>query len=94
MPVESAKYVNQLKPAQPAGGESISEGDDHLRAIKYALTESFPEINDRVNSTSADLNKVPQMATDLEALKVESEARNSADGNDGYISITLSTWVG
>jgi hypothetical protein len=69
MPVESAKYVNQLKPQQPAGGESISEGDDHLRTIKYTLTESFPNISSAVTSTPAQLNKVGQIDTDLEALK-------------------------
>ena len=69
MPIESANYINQLVPSQPQGGESISEGDDHLRVIKNAVKQSFPNINSAVTSTPAQLNKVGQMAGDIEALK-------------------------
>jgi hypothetical protein len=68
MPVEQANYVNQLNPAHPAGGESISEGDDHLRVIKNALTKSFKNIGSEVTATSAELNAVGKTATDLAAL--------------------------
>lgn len=82
MPVEQANFVNQLKPTQPAGGESISEGDDHLRAIKTALVESFPEIGARVTASSAELNKVGQMSTDLDSLKTDfNDLDKTAHGN-------------
>jgi hypothetical protein len=69
MPIENAQYIQGLVPAQPQGGESISEGDDHLRTIKTAVKQSFPNINAEVTSTPAELNKVGQMAIDIESMK-------------------------
>lgn len=69
MPIENAGYISQLVPTQPQGGESISEGDDHLRVIKTAVKQSFPNINAEVTSTPAELNKVGQMASDIAVLQ-------------------------
>ena len=69
MPIENAGYISQLVPTQPQGGESISEGDDHLRTIKTAVKQSFPNINAEVTSTPAELNRVGQMASDIAALQ-------------------------
>lgn len=82
MPAENASYINQLKPNQPQGGESISEGDDHLRVIKEAVVGSFPQIGGTVNSTHEDLNKVPDLITDVAAVKTELDALDkTAHGN-------------
>ena len=82
MPAENASYVNQLVPSQPQGGESISEGDDHLRAIKGAVVGSFPKVGGVVNSTHEDLNKVPDLITDVAAVKTELDALDkTAHGN-------------
>ena len=82
MPVENASYINQLKPDQPQGGESISEGDDHLRVIKEAVVGSFPKVGGVVNSTHEDLNKVPDLITDVANVKAEVEALDkTAHGN-------------
>ena len=68
MPVESADYIKQLNKDAPQGGESISEGDDHIRVIKRAVNQSFPNIHSVVTTTPAELNAVPQMKTDLDTL--------------------------
>lgn len=82
MPIESANYINQLVPSQPQGGESISEGDDHLRVIKNAVKQSFPNINAPVTSTPSDLNKVPQMAVDIANLQAGAgDLDNTLHGN-------------
>jgi hypothetical protein len=82
MPVETAEYVNQLKPLQPQGGESISEGDDHLRVIKGAIVGSFPNINAVVTATPADLNAVSGLITDVAEVKTELDALDkTAHGN-------------
>jgi len=69
MPYEDANYITQLVPAQPQGGESISEGDNHLRAIKKAVQQSFPKIDSAVTSTPAELNAVGKTAQDVAALR-------------------------
>jgi len=42
MPLESATYIGDLNIANPAGADSKSQGDDHLRLIKSVLKNTFP----------------------------------------------------
>ena len=65
MPAESADYIHQLNPAKPTGGESISDGDDHLRVIKGAVKETFKNVTGQVTSTHNELNAVGKTASDL-----------------------------
>ena len=71
MPAENAQYINQLVKEAPLGNESISEGDNHLRAIKTAVFQSFPNIGAAVTATPADLNAVPQIQTDVSQIKTD-----------------------
>jgi hypothetical protein len=82
MPYEDPNYITQLVPTQPQGGESISEGDNHLRAIKKAVKQSFPKIDSAVTSTPAELNAVGQTAVDVAKLQSDfSDLDTSAHGN-------------
>jgi hypothetical protein len=58
MAVEKVTYVSSLDPEFPAPGDSISEGDDHLRNIKKALTASFPNVDGPVELTTAEFAKL------------------------------------
>jgi hypothetical protein len=78
MPVEQASFINQLIPTQPQGGESISEGDDHIRTIKQAVKGSFPQVGGAVNATHDELNKVPSLITDVASLRSDVNALNDA----------------
>ena len=82
MPVENAEFIHQLDADRPTGGESISEGDDHLRAIKGAVKGTFPNVMGQVTATHSDLNKVSDLVADVSELKGEVEALDkSAHGN-------------
>ena len=65
MPAENADFIHQLNADKPTGGESISEGDDHLRAIKTAIKGTFKEVNGPVTSTHTELNAVGNTASEL-----------------------------
>ncbi|MGC3025847.1 hypothetical protein ACPUER_11955 [Burkholderia sp. DN3021] len=56
MGIESAQYVNQLVPTNPLSTDSVSQADDHLRMIKLALTNTFPNLSGPVTATPAQLN--------------------------------------
>ena len=59
MTVESATFISQLAPANPAASDSISEGSNHLRLIKTVLQAQFPNLTAAaVNPTSAQFNKL------------------------------------
>jgi hypothetical protein len=82
MAAESAGYIHQLNKDAPQGGESISEGDDHLRVIKTAIRGTFPEVKGAVTSSHTDLNAVSGLITDVADVKAEVDALDkTAHGN-------------
>ena len=54
MAVENVTYIDSLDPTAPAGGDSISEGDDHIRNIKRAIKDTFPNVDGPVDLTTAE----------------------------------------
>lgn len=59
MPVEKqVKFISDLDKEWPNGSEKISDGDDHLRNIKRAITETFPGIDGEVTVGQDKLNEL------------------------------------
>lgn len=56
MPLETATYVDQLAPANPAHTDNVNQGDSHIRLIKNTLVNTFPNIGAAVTATPAQLN--------------------------------------
>lgn len=56
MALESAQYVSQLNSANPLSTDTVSQADDHLRLIKQALVNTFPNLTAPVTATAAQLN--------------------------------------
>lgn len=54
MTVETVVNIGDLNPVYPSGSEPKSEGDDHLRNIKKALTQSFTGFAGAILITGAD----------------------------------------
>ena len=57
MTVEVVNFINDLDPASPTGADSISEGDDHLRLLKKAIKDTFPNVTEAINSTAAEIDE-------------------------------------
>tara|TARA_S200002703_G_scaffold44715_1_gene39125 strand:+ start:15359 stop:16087 length:729 start_codon:yes stop_codon:yes gene_type:complete len=64
MGLESASYISSLNVANPSAQDALSQADDHLRLIKTAVLQSFPNINSAVTATPAVLNTVTAMTSD------------------------------
>ncbi len=58
MTVETATFISQLAPANPAAGDNVSEGDDHLRLLKSVLGHSFPTGNKALTATVGAVNRL------------------------------------
>ncbi len=57
MGLESAGFISELDPANPAGGDIKGLGDNHLRMIKLSLRQQFPNFTPiAVNATCVELN--------------------------------------
>ncbi|WP_444886704.1 hypothetical protein [Microbulbifer sp. JMSA008] len=60
MPLENANYISELDPNNPLDGEGAGQGDDHLRVIKRAIKQTFPNFSGPVELTDAELQGLPQ----------------------------------
>jgi hypothetical protein len=60
MGLELATYIADLVPTWPLGSDKIRQGDDHLRNIKSALKNTFPNLNGPVTATPESLNALPE----------------------------------
>lgn len=58
MGLESATYINGLVNTNPVGGDSKSQGDDHIRLIKATLLSTFPNITGAMTVTHTELNNL------------------------------------
>ena len=57
MALESVTYISDLVTTNPVATDDVSQGDDHLRAIKTGLAGSFPNFaGAAMTSTEAELN--------------------------------------
>lgn len=56
MALESVTNIDDLNAANPVVGDPVSEGDDHIRNIKTALTTDFPNISGVMSATHTELN--------------------------------------
>lgn len=63
MPLESATFISQLNPSNPAAGDLKSEGDDQIRLVKSVLQAQFPSLGaTAVTATATQINSVTSAA--------------------------------
>ena len=58
MAVEDPEFINQLEPNNPDGKDPIAEGDNHIRNMKQAIKNTFPEVKGAVTSTHEELSEL------------------------------------
>ena len=58
MSLESASYINGLVETNPLGSDPLSDADGHLRLIKAALKNTFPNLSGAVTVTQDALNSL------------------------------------
>lgn len=71
MGIEAATFVNELDEKNPLGSDPIAKGDDHLRLIKAALTNTFPKLNAEVEATPEELNTLAEISSSLPVAPVD-----------------------
>lgn len=62
MGLEVATYISDLNQANPLNGDSIAQGDDHIRLLKSVLKSSFPLVNGPLNATMVPFTPVGNIA--------------------------------
>lgn len=59
--------IADLNPLNPSAFDPAMEGDDHIRLIKTALKNTFPNINSVVNATDEQLNFLVGVTSAIQA---------------------------
>lgn len=62
MALEAITWVSDLVVTNPISTDFLNEGDDHIKGIKNALKNTFPNLNGAVTATPAELNKLAGFA--------------------------------
>lgn len=52
----TVNFISDLNPLNPAEGDLAKDGDNHIRLIKTAVKQTFPNITGAVTATQSDLN--------------------------------------
>lgn len=79
MGLESGTRIEDLDASNPATGDPVSEGDNHLRLIKTCVQGSFPSLGaTAVSATATDLNK-------LNSTNINNEFARSFNGRTGAV---------
>ncbi len=69
MPLNPADYLSDLAPADPLPGDPAAQADDHLRAIKKAISQTFPNGFEEARDVTQDqLNGFAARIVALEAI--------------------------
>ena len=56
MTIESVTYIDDLNVSYPANTDQKQEGDDHIRNLKVALKNSFPQVSGAVTASHTELS--------------------------------------
>lgn len=56
MGLETATYINSLVETNPVANDPKNQGDDHIRLLKSALKNTFPNIGGAVTVAATELN--------------------------------------
>ena len=82
MPIETFNYLNSLVPDNPVISDGVNAGATHIRGIKLALKNTFPNITGAITATQGDLNAVAGGASVL----ADAGAMFKTNTTDGFKS--------
>ena len=84
------KYLDDLNASNPAAGDDVSEGDDHIRGIKNVLKLTFPNVDAAVNATPTELNYVDGVTSAIQT-QLDAKVTNATHTGDvtGATALTI-----
>ena len=80
MGLETATYISDLVPSNPPWTDKRRQGDDHLRLIKKALKNTFPQISNAVEISEEELNYLSGTTNNVQDQLDGKLATNALDG--------------
>lgn len=70
MGLEAATLIHELVVTNPVGAtDPKSQGDDHIRLIKSAVKNTFPNINAAITVTDEEINRLTGVTANVELMR-------------------------
>jgi hypothetical protein len=84
------KYIDDLVSANPAVGDDVSEGDDHIRGIKNVLKTTLPNVTGAITPTHTELNYVDGVTSAIQT-QIDSKTTNATHSGEvtGATALTI-----
>jgi len=79
MPLEVFTFISSLVRTNPTGTDGVNQGDDHIRGVKQAIQDSFPNIDAAVTATPAQLNDIAPASDFVGMVAAFAEAASSSN---------------
>jgi len=79
MALESVTHIDDLNVSNPTTTDGLSQGDDHIRNIKIALTTDFPNVDSACTPSPTEFNI-------LDGATVTTAELNTLDGFTGVVA--------
>lgn len=99
MTVESVTYISDLNPANPAAGDNPSEGAAHIRNLKTAEKNTFPNVAGVVSASHTELSYVTGVTSAIQtqinatgSLKLLASATASSSATVDFTTLINSTY--
>ena len=94
LPLETtANFINGLNINNPASTDGIQDADNHLRLIKSAIKNTFPNIAGAVNATHTELNTVADGGTAATATTLVNADRMVMNDDGTMVQVALSDLI-
>ena len=91
----TVNFISDLNPLNPTDGDLAKDGDNHIRLIKAALKQTFPNITGAIAATQGELNKLSGLSTSSNELAfLVGAASNIQDQIDSLIPAGVITEFG
>lgn len=100
MGLEAATYIHELDPSNPVGAsDPKAQGDDHIRMMKGAMQNTFPNVEGAVNASHSELNILDGATLDTAELnKLDGVTATTAELNitdrDSDYAVTRAGYLG
>ena len=84
------KYIDDLVSANPAVGDDVSEGDDHIRGIKNVLKTTLPNVTGAITPTHTELNYVDGVTSAIQT-QIDNKTTNATHSGEvtGATALTI-----
>lgn len=86
MPLETASFIKDLIPSNPAASDGMNNADDHMRLIKAVVKNSFPNITGAVTATQDQLNSTVAIVTNGVSVLADAGAFFKTNPTDGFVN--------